>query len=286
MKNTEFVSIIIATYNVESYISACLDSILCQSHENYEIVIVDGVSTDNSLEIINSYSDERIRLYSEKDKGIYDAWNKGVSLAKGEWFFFIGADDVFYNSDSLAALVKKIPDNNEVIPIIYGRIACEGLSREITGILGEPWFNVFGFKFNHIYCNLPIPIMSAIYYKDFIGEQKFDISMKVTADADLLLRCLRLWKGLDPKFIDSNEPIVIMGYGGVSTNYKMHFVTFKESLISRKRNGISNINYYIAVRFVKLCILYFINIIFGERFLCSLLNKYHTFKRMVMRARR
>ncbi|EPF2606042.1 TPA: glycosyltransferase family 2 protein [Yersinia enterocolitica] len=285
MKNNELVSIIIATYNVDGCISACLDSVLSQSYENYEIIIVDGMSTDKSLDVIKSYTDSRIRLYSEKDKGIYDAWNKGVNLAKGQWLLFIGADDIFYSKTSLATLVNAVPDNNETLPIIYGKIACEGPSGNITSILGEPWFDVFGFKFNHIYCNLPMPIMSAIYSRKFIGEQKFDINMKVSADAELLLRCLRLWKGLAPKFIDSNEPIVIMGYGGVSTNYKTHFITFKESLASRKKNGISNINCCIAIRFIKIIILYFINVTFGKNFFGFLLNKYHELKRMVMRRR-
>ncbi|MFV8799959.1 glycosyltransferase family 2 protein [Yersinia sp. LJYL362] len=285
MKNKKLVSIIIATYNVDGYISACLDSILSQSYESYEVIIVDGISSDKSLDIIKSYTDTRIRLYSEKDKGIYDAWNKGVSLAKGEWLLFIGADDVFYSKDSLATLLNAVPDNNKTVPIIYGKIACEGPSGDITSILGEPWFDVFGFKFNHIYCNLPMPIMSAIYSREFIGEQRFDINMKVTADAELLLRCLRLWKGLDPKFIENDKPIVIMGYGGVSTNYKMHFITFKESLTSRNRNGISNINCGIALRFIKIMTLYFINVIFGESCLGFLLKKYHALKGMAMRVR-
>ena len=89
------ISIIIPTYNVESTIGTVLESITAQTFRGYEVVIVDGVSKDGTAEIVARYAagNPAIRWVQEKDKGIYDAMNKGVGLARGEWLYFLGADD-------------------------------------------------------------------------------------------------------------------------------------------------------------------------------------------------
>ncbi len=88
------ISIIIATYNAVSTLKCCLDSIVPQLTGLCELIIIDGGSTDGTCEIIQSYSERISYTISEPDKGIYDAWNKGVKVAKGKWIAFIGADDV------------------------------------------------------------------------------------------------------------------------------------------------------------------------------------------------
>ena len=88
------ISIIIATFNASATIKRCLDSIVPQLTEECELVIIDGGSKDSTNEIIDSYGDKIAIHVSEPDKGIYDAWNKGIRLSSGEWVAFIGADDV------------------------------------------------------------------------------------------------------------------------------------------------------------------------------------------------
>jgi len=86
-------TIIIATYNAAIYIKNCLSSIAENISEPYELIIVDGNSSDNTLEIINNAKGLNPKIISEPDKGIYDAMNKGVKLATGKWVIFLGADD-------------------------------------------------------------------------------------------------------------------------------------------------------------------------------------------------
>ena len=88
------ISIIIATWNAAKTLKRCLDSIVPQLTDETELILVDGGSKDDTNKIIDSYGDKVAVHISEPDKGIYDAWNKGVSKAKGDWVMFIGADDI------------------------------------------------------------------------------------------------------------------------------------------------------------------------------------------------
>jgi glycosyltransferase involved in cell wall biosynthesis len=89
------VSIVTAVFNAQDCITECLESVLCQDYPNIEHIILDGGSTDATVGILRKYED-RINVWiSEPDSGIYDAWNKGLKLARGEWIAFLGADDKY-----------------------------------------------------------------------------------------------------------------------------------------------------------------------------------------------
>ena len=101
-------SIIIATFNSGKILRRALDSVLNQSYQNWECVIVDGASKDNTLEIVKEYEerDSRFRHISEPDHGIYEAFNKGWKLAKGEWVHYLGSDDKL-TEDGFSQLFKQ-----------------------------------------------------------------------------------------------------------------------------------------------------------------------------------
>lgn len=113
-------SIIIPTYNSQETIKACIDSILCQIYMDYEILIMDGVSQDCTLNIARSFDDKRITIYSEKDKGVYDAMNKGILKSRGEWLYFLGSDDKLYDENVLKNIIREIEISNP--DIIYGDV--------------------------------------------------------------------------------------------------------------------------------------------------------------------
>src|SRR5689334_2190715 len=95
------VSIIIPTYNSEVLLETALESILRQTYPYREIVIIDGGSTDRTVDVIKHYSRHVAYWVSEKDAGIYDAMNKGVEAATGDWLYFMGSDDQLYEADTL-----------------------------------------------------------------------------------------------------------------------------------------------------------------------------------------
>lgn len=96
MKTTPFISIVTVVYNGEKTIRKTIESVLCQSFKDYEYIIVDGLSKDNTVSIVKEYEERfegRLRIYSERDKGIYDAMNKGIKHAKGDYIWLVNADD-------------------------------------------------------------------------------------------------------------------------------------------------------------------------------------------------
>lgn len=115
------ISLIIPNYNSEKYIKKCLDSILEQSYKNIEIIIVDDLSTDNSLNIIKEYNDKRIKLIELKEKRYNGGTrNVGIDNATGEYILFVDCDDWLYCKDSIKEIVKKIDQSHaDLIRLSY-----------------------------------------------------------------------------------------------------------------------------------------------------------------------
>ena len=97
-KNYPLISIITAVYNNEKYLKECLNSIYNQSYKNFEHIIVDGGSTDKTLNILKEHNNKIDYWCSKKDKGIYDAFNLGMKLSKGDIICFVNSDDQFYSN--------------------------------------------------------------------------------------------------------------------------------------------------------------------------------------------
>lgn len=117
---TPVISIITVCYNAEREIKATLKSVKEQSFKNYEYIIIDGASKDNTLKVISQSGVEPTHLVSERDKGIYDAMNKGLALAQGEYLMFLNAGDSLYSTNTL----QKIADASKGSPdVIYGDTA-------------------------------------------------------------------------------------------------------------------------------------------------------------------
>lgn len=111
------ISIITVVYNAEAYIKMTIESVLSQAYQNIDYVIVDGGSNDKTIEIVKSFGD-RITWISEKDNGIYDAMNKGLKLAKGEWVNFLNGGDYFYDNQVLDRIFSE--PGLEKYNFIYG----------------------------------------------------------------------------------------------------------------------------------------------------------------------
>jgi len=118
---TPFLTIIMPVYNAGQYIEAALENIAAQTFGHYELLVLDAVSTDQTKMMVEKKQqvDERIRLISEKDNGIYDAMNKGIAMARGEWVYFMGCDDAFFDTSVLQKLAVYLTDEHD---LVYGDV--------------------------------------------------------------------------------------------------------------------------------------------------------------------
>lgn len=202
------ISLIIATYNASSTIERCLRSIISQKTSEIELIVVDGASKDNTVEIIKEFKDGVDVLISEPDNGIYDAWNKGIIASKGKWIMFIGADDML-TDDAIESYLKYLSEvDTEGIDLITAKADVVDEMGHTLYKLGRPYdWNEFRkvFRLSH---------GSSLHNRMLFDEVGlFDVSYKICADYELLLR-----KKLNALFFD--KKVFIMQDGGMSTTVK------------------------------------------------------------------
>ena len=115
-------SIITITYNAERWLERTILSVLSQSYPNIEYILIDGASKDKTLSIIDRYKEHIAKVTSEPDKGLYDAMNKGIRLATGDYLCFLNAGDSFHEDDTLQQMVHTLP-GSELPDVMYGETA-------------------------------------------------------------------------------------------------------------------------------------------------------------------
>lgn len=190
--NAPRISIIIPCYNGEQLLAECLDGVLAQEYDDKEIIIVDGASADGTLEIIKKYSAEHsgIRWISERDGGVYDAMNKGIGLATGEWLYFLGADDRFYDTRVLAAVFST--GQAAASDLLYGDVEFRYSKRIYDGP-----FDLRRLLFESNICH------QAAFYRRSVFEKVglYDTGCTIYADRDFNIRCY-LDKRLTKKYLN------------------------------------------------------------------------------------
>lgn len=114
------VSIAIAAYNAEKYLRECLDSVLEQEYKNIEVIVINDGSKDSTLDICNSYLDERLHVYSQENKGLSYSRNRGMDLAKGEWLLFVDADDLLHKN-IISDLISNVKPGVDLVMFNTGK---------------------------------------------------------------------------------------------------------------------------------------------------------------------
>jgi glycosyltransferase involved in cell wall biosynthesis len=197
------VSVVTVIYNGYPYVQGCLESVFRQDYPNIEYIVIDGGSTDNTLDVLRRYDDRLALWKSEPDHGVYDAWNKGLREAHGEWICFLGVDDEFLPGavSAYMALAAKHPKAE----YLSSRVKWEHPSGYVR-IIGSPWsWN----RFRQVMCTAHVGSMHRRSLFDRLGY--YDISYSSAADYELLLRA----RGrLNAAFMPAVT--VMMRAGGVS----------------------------------------------------------------------
>jgi glycosyltransferase involved in cell wall biosynthesis len=216
------VSIVTVVYNGSGTLRRTIDSVLGQTYENIEYIIVDGGSTDDTIALLREYDDRLAYWISEKDRGIYDAMNKGIALCTGEWVGLINADD-WYEPDTVErviAAVRDAPDANVVHGDIWMRYPNDqrGLKKaRKSGFLLKYWEMVL----NH---------PSFFVRRSFYEGRPFDASLKVSADHKWTWQA---WRDARSSFIYIPEPLANFTVGGASMSVPLHKVLKEGRAVSR-----------------------------------------------------
>lgn len=185
------ISIITVCYNSQETIAETIESVITQSYQNIEYIIIDGASTDNTLNIIKKYQETYpIKLVSEPDNGIYDAMNKGINLATGDIIGILNSDDFYKDEKVLTTIIEVFKQNDS--DAVYADleyinpINIKQITRKwIAGTYSEKKIN------NGWICPHPtFFVKKEIYNK----HGKFNLKFKIAADYELILRFIKLYK--------------------------------------------------------------------------------------------
>lgn len=231
------ISFIIATFNAGKTLKRCLDSIVSQLNSETELILVDGGSKDDTNEIIDSYGDKIAVHISEPDKGIYDAWNKGVKLSSGKWVGFIGADDVLL-PNAVNSYLQVIKSTRDIDSYDYICAHNEYADKDgnVLQVIGAPA------EWSKMRRGMVAAHVASLHNKHNLFETigGYDLQFLICADYDLLLRKRNKLRSL---FIDTT--IARMQTGGMSFSV----AALKEAFHIRQKNHsinmIENISLYL-----------------------------------------
>lgn len=245
------ISIITATFNSGSTVRDTMESVLRQSYSDFEHLIIDGGSKDNTLDIVRELEPRyggRMRCISERDKGIYDAMNKGILMATGDVVGILNSDD-FYTSDDVLEQVAKAMDDTD-IDAVYGDVhyvhnehPYKCVRYYSSRLFHRSWMR-FGF----------MPAHPSFYCRRSVYEQygTFDLSYKVAADFENLLRLIFVNR-IHTRYIAKD--FVTMRTGGASTSgLRSHKQIMHDHLRALKQNRVYSNLLFLGLRYpYKIC---------------------------------
>jgi len=226
------ISVISAVYNNRNTIAHALDSVLAQSHRDIELIVIDGGSTDGTLEVLQAYAGRFSVLVSEPDGGIYDALNKGIRLATGEAVGFLHSDDIYADEHVLARVVRELSDPD--VGAVYGDLDYVR-GKDIDRVIRHWSAGIFS---KSKLARGWMPPHPTFYVRRSIYAQLggFDLRYRIAADYDTMLRILNR-SGVQAAYIP--EVLVKMRLGGVSNRSLSNILqkSWEDYLILR-RNGV------------------------------------------------
>lgn len=202
-------SIITVTWNAAAAIVPTLESVQRQTSSDYEMLIVDGASTDDTLRIVREASIASLRVFSEPDKGLYDAMNKGLALARGRYIIFLNAGDAFASDTVLARLAMLATENPGVI---YGQTQLVDDARDVVGmrhLTAPKRLTAASFLNGMVVCH-----QAFVARRDLVPQ--FDLQYRYSADYDW---CIKILKKSPANAYVGRVPIISYLADGMTTRH-------------------------------------------------------------------
>ncbi|WP_163710558.1 glycosyltransferase family 2 protein [Mangrovibacterium lignilyticum] len=225
------VTIITVVYNNRENISECIESVLNQSYPNIEHIVIDGNSKDGTQEVISRYHQHLGKYISEKDKGLYDALNKGLKMATGDIVGILHSDDLFYEKETVQKVVNEFKKTETDLLYANGVYVPKTSLTSVKRVYRSSPLRKYYIKFGWI------PLHTTIYIKRDLIEKYglYDAKYSIASDYDI---SLRWFKSPEIKKHFFNEWVVKMRLGGKSTSANMQKRKSLEDLEIIKRHGL------------------------------------------------
>ena len=235
-------SIIIATLNNQETIEKNLDSIKKQKFIDYEIIVIDGGSTDKTLELIKNYNFEKILIKTQEGRGVYNAFNEGINIANNEIIVILNADDFFESEDSLKIIFSKFKHNSN-LDLLMSNVKILNKNEKIIRVYKNKFFKRYMFYFGLMPPHPGIFVKKNIYLKYGFFNEDFHNA----GDFEFLLRVIGK-KNIIYQKIDNY--IITMKYGGKSNkNLKSFLLNTIEIKKALKLNNFFSSYILISLRF-------------------------------------
>ena len=200
------ITIVTVVYNRAATIEQTISSVVNQTYPNLEYIVIDGGSTDGTVEIIKRYEKDIAYWVSEKDGGIYDAMNKGVHAATGDYIEFIGSDDCLCSYDIVAKVAEELDDETDIL-------SCPIYGVDETYCTEQIYDNSFA-KNKTTYCGDMIPHPGMFARRELLQKYPFDTNYRIVSDYKFFLQCY-YDDSVRFKFVDF--PVVYFSHGGISS---------------------------------------------------------------------
>lgn len=250
-------SVVIAVYNGASTLRRCLDSVLAQRDTALELIVIDGGSTDGSVDVLGDYGDRIAYRLSEPDDGVYDAWNKGIRHARGAWIIFLGADDYFWSDDALRQLMSQV--TGDAPRVIYGGVGVVNGQGDLLYRAGQDW-SIAKRRFRD---HMSIPHQGVLHHRSlFETHGEFDTRFRIAGDYELLLREL---KDGHARYMPMPHILVAMQAGGLSSRPDNALTLLAEYRQAQVRHGYRLPSPYWLAAMTRIYLRQMLSRLFGDR---------------------
>lgn len=266
MTSKPLISVIVAVYNGAKTLQHCIDSVSNQTYLNKELIIIDGGSTDGTIEIIKSNQDKITYWESEPDNGIYHAWNKALGHASGDWICFLGSDDYLWKSSVFEEIIPHmIKAESQGTRMVYGQVARVTEDEEICCLDGDSW--------EYTWRGIIIDGIGSFAHQGMFHHRSifelygmFDVSFKIVGDYELLIRVFK--EGGNAIFVNG---LIVTGMqiGGITSNCVK---LVNEMARARRKNRLRVITIPWLISYAWAICFPFLNYIIGERYVRYLVN--------------
>ena len=243
-KSTMKVSVITVCYNSEKTIEGTILSVLNQTYENLEYIIIDGGSTDNTRAIINKYKDKISIFISKADSGIYEAINKGLSVSTEKIISILHANDIFFNQNTISTVVNYFSEDN-IFEVLLGdtffkeNFLNDKVNRHYSARWFKPWMLKFGIS--------PPHLSTFLTKQTYVNTGFYKTTYKIAGDFEFFIR---LFLKNNIKFKIVNDCFVIMSPGGLSgKSLRSYFTSTKEIIKACRENKIYTNILFVLFRF-------------------------------------